>query len=72
VSAATSRGADDETVRALRAVPPVEYRSMDEVLRSVRLREEEDDVPPHAQAAARREHTKPGLSERTKDIPLDQ
>ena len=72
VAAAVTRGADEDTVRALRAVPPVEYGGQTEVLRAVRLREEEDDVPAHARASARREHTKPGLAERSKDLPVDR
>jgi Protein of unknown function (DUF2795) len=70
VAAAMSRGADDDTVRALRAAPPALYGGMSEVLRAVRLREEEDDVPPPARAVPRREHTKPWLWKRSKGIPL--
>jgi Protein of unknown function (DUF2795) len=71
VAAAMSRGADDDTIRALRAAPPVEYGGMSEVLRAVRLREDED-VPPYARAAARRQHTKPGLAARSRDFRLDR
>jgi hypothetical protein len=41
---AEATGADDPTIRALRAMPPVDYRNLDEVLRSadfdVKAREE--------------------------------
>ena len=71
VETAARNGADDETLRALRAVPPVDYGGVAEVLRSVRLRDESDAPPPRARAAARQEHTRPGLSEQSKDIPTD-
>ncbi len=35
VAAATEAGADERVVRALRAIPPVDYASIDEVVRSV-------------------------------------
>ena len=46
VDQALAKGADEQTVRALRAIPPAEYRSLSEVLSSVPLRDEEDMVPP--------------------------
>jgi hypothetical protein len=55
-------------VRALRAIPPVEYRNLSEVQSSVPLRDEEDTVPPSQQAQARRTHTKPGLAESAKEV----
>lgn len=72
VDAATRNGAEDETIRAPRGIPPVDCRSMDEVLRSVSLADSSDAPPPHAQEAARREHTHPGLSESSKDVPRDR
>jgi hypothetical protein len=36
VAAAESAGAPEAVVRSIRAIPPVDYRSRDEVLRSVR------------------------------------
>jgi uncharacterized protein DUF2795 len=68
VHRARVNGADEQTVRALRAIPPVEYRSLAEVLSSVALRDEEDTVPPSHQAQARRTHTKPGLAESAKEV----
>lgn len=41
LEAARSRGGDDEALRALRAMPPVDYGSAEEVLRSL-------DVDPSA------------------------
>jgi hypothetical protein len=38
----------------------------------MRLREEDDDIPPHARASTRREHTMPGLAERAKNVPVDR
>ncbi|GAA4697565.1 hypothetical protein GCM10023215_39770 [Pseudonocardia yuanmonensis] len=37
VSAAERAGAPDEVLRSLRAIPPVDYRSRAEVVRSVRV-----------------------------------
>jgi hypothetical protein len=68
VDRALANGADDHTVRALRAIPPVEYQSLSEVLSSVPLRDEQDEVQPGQQAQARRTHTKPGLAESAKDV----
>lgn len=63
---AAQAGADDDTVRALRAIPPVSYANLTEVLQSVSLA---PDREPADQAAQRRTHTTPGLSEQDKDIP---
>ena len=67
VDQALENDADAQTVRALRAIPPVEYRSLSEVLSSVSLDYEKDVVPPGQQARARRTHTKPGLAESAKN-----
>ncbi len=69
VDQALENDADHETVRALRAIPPVEYRSLSEVLSSVSLDDEKDVVLPGQQAQARRTHTKPGLAQSAKDLP---
>jgi hypothetical protein len=63
---ATQAGADQDTVRAIRAIPPVSYSNLTEVLRSVSLVPDRD---PADQAAQRRTHTTRGLSELDKDIP---
>jgi len=67
VDQALENDADAQTVRALRAIPPVEYRSLSEVLSSVSLDDEKDVVSPGQQAQARRTHTKPGLAESAKN-----
>ena len=68
VDRALANGADEQTVRALRSIPPVEYRSLSEVLSSVPLRDEQDVAQSGQQAQARRTHTKLGLAESVKDV----
>ena len=53
-------------MRALKAVPPVTYSSFNELLRAVPLQQ---DRSPADEAAQRRMHTKPGLSQYDKDVP---
>ncbi|WP_219418602.1 DUF2795 domain-containing protein [Pseudonocardia nigra] len=65
--AAGTRGADEDTLRALRAVPPVDYGNMDEVLAAVPLADEASEVTAAKKADRRREHTRPGLAEGSKD-----
>jgi hypothetical protein len=62
---AEDANADSDTVRALRAIPPVSYSNLDEVLRSVTL---DPDLDPADEAARRRTHTHPGLTRQEKDI----
>jgi hypothetical protein len=69
VDQALASGADEHTVRALRAIPPVKYRDLSEVLSSVPLRDKQDVVQSGQQAQTRRTHTKPGLAESAKDVP---
>jgi hypothetical protein len=69
VDCARRAGADDDTVRALQAMPPVSYSNFAEVLRSVPLTSDQSDRSPADQAAQRRMHTKPGLTEQDKDLP---
>jgi hypothetical protein len=66
VGCAQRAGADHDTVRALRAMPPVSYSNFAEVLQSVSLT---SDRSPADKAAQRRLHTKPGLAEQEKDVP---
>ena len=66
VRSADQAGADDETVRALKAVPPVTYANFQELLRAVPLQQDRSHSD---QAAQRRMHTKPGLSQYGKDVP---
>jgi hypothetical protein len=64
---AAESGADEDTVRALRAIPPVSYANLTEVLQSVSL---EPDRDPADRAAQRRTHTARGLAEQEKDVPV--
>ncbi|MFF0487838.1 DUF2795 domain-containing protein [Nocardia sp. NPDC004068] len=66
VSCASRAGADQDTVRALRAIPPESYADIGEVLQSVDLSPDRD---PADRAAQRRTHSHPGLAEQEKDIP---
>ena len=66
VRSADQAGVDGDTVRALKAVPPVTYASFNELLRAVPLQQ---DRSPADEAAQRRMHKKPGLSQYDKDIP---
>ncbi|WP_198588125.1 DUF2795 domain-containing protein [Geodermatophilus chilensis] len=56
---AERRGASPEVVKAIRAVPPVDYRNRDEVVRSLRL-----DPAPHAEPGQQaRASAPPGVSQ---------
>jgi hypothetical protein len=66
---AQRNGADEETIRALRAIPPVDYRNFREVVTSVELVDEDPELEAALKAERRRLHRKPGLSERSKDVP---
>ncbi len=77
LTAAQRHGADEDSMRALRALPPVDYRNADEVLRSI-------DVDPEDRSGTtttsdkgrrRREHDHPGLAEHMKETetsPIEQ
>jgi hypothetical protein len=67
LQAAARNGCDDETTRALRAIPPESYANLSEVLASVPLAE--DRLSDAEKAAAHRIHTKRGLADSAKDIP---
>lgn len=58
--------ADQDTVRALKAIPPVVYETLGEVEQSVSF-DSGDRARDRAQQ--RRTHTKPGLAESEKDTP---
>ena len=64
---ARRNGASEETVRALRALPPVLYHSFAEVEGSVNI-VDEDPEPSAQQAQRRRLHNHPGLAEQAKDV----
>ncbi len=60
VAAAEEADAPHAVVRILRAIPPVEYRSRAEVLRSVAVKEE---LPPSEHAARARDRTHQRIAE---------
>jgi hypothetical protein len=66
LGAAARNGCDDETSRALRAIPPEIYANLSEVMASVTLGD--DDLSDAEKAEAHRVHTKPGLAQSAKDI----
>jgi len=71
VAAAGRHGAPDEVVRAIRAIPPVDYRNKDEVVRSLRL-----DPAPHRDpgraAQQARQDSAPGIAEHERDLQQDR
>jgi hypothetical protein len=66
LEAAARNGCDDETSRALRAIPPETYANISEVMASVTLGD--DDLTDAEKAEAHRVHTKPRLAQSAKDI----
>ena len=67
LAAAERRSCDDDTIRALRSIPPETYAGFAEVLASVPLT---DDVMTNGErGAAHRVHAKPGVTERDRDVP---
>ena len=65
VATARREGADEDALRSLRAIPPVDYRNKDEILASI-------DVDPKEGTAGdnpglNRVHTHPGLAQHEKD-----
>jgi hypothetical protein len=68
LAAARRNNADGDVERALRAVPPEEYRNLEEVLRSTGTDDEAPELSARLRAPRRREHTHPGLAEREKDV----
>lgn len=67
VRTAVENGCDEETVRALRAIPPETYANFSEVLASVPLAD--GRLSPAEKAEAHRIHTHPRLADSAKDIP---
>ncbi len=66
VSCAAESGADEDTVRAVKAIPPVEYADLAEVPQSVSL----DDGRTDAERAAQsRDHAHPTVTERERAVP---
>ncbi|MBB4934539.1 hypothetical protein F4561_005359 [Lipingzhangella halophila] len=66
---ARANGADDETVRALRALPVAEYENFEQVAASVAKTDAGGPTDDADKANARRHHTHPQMAEREKDIP---
>jgi hypothetical protein len=67
LAAAERRSCDDDTIRALRSIPPETYAAFAEVLASVPLA---DDVMTDGErGAAHRVPAKPGVTERDRDVP---
>lgn len=67
VRAAVENGCDEETVRALRAIPPETYMNFSQVLASVPLAE--DRLSEAQKGAAHRVHTHPRLADSAKEVP---
>ncbi|MDQ3957003.1 MAG: DUF2795 domain-containing protein [Actinomycetota bacterium] len=70
LAVAESNRADEEVMRSLRGLPPVEYRSRAELLRSIDADPAElEGRLPGEKGPQRREHTHSGMAEHMKDVP---
>lgn len=72
IQAAQQAGASEQVIAALRAIPPVDYRNRDEVIRSVPTDPAGDlDLSPAQRAGQKREaHRKPRrLAEYLREVP---
>jgi hypothetical protein len=67
VAAAAAAGAPDEVLRALRAMPPVEYRSRAEVLRSAHVDPAAEVRTPSRRARQAREGN-PRVAQHLRDV----
>lgn len=68
LEAARRQGASADIEKELRALPPVPYRNLAEVVASVRTDDESAEERATLKAPRRREHAKPGLAEQGKDV----
>jgi hypothetical protein len=69
LAAATEAGADAETLRALRALPPVDYRNLAEVVRSADLDPAElEGQTPSEKALQARRHDKYRVAEHMREV----
>ncbi|SEK65024.1 Protein of unknown function [Blastococcus sp. DSM 46786] len=68
LAAASSRGASEEVLRAIRAIPPVDYRNDDEVIRSLRL----DPSPGREPGAQARAEAAQGVGQAVRDPQEDR
>lgn len=66
VEQAEHNDAPDEVVRAFRAMPPVEYENINEVLSSVTIRNDQSDADKANQA---HRHAHSGLAEHERETP---
>jgi ribosomal protein L12E/L44/L45/RPP1/RPP2 len=66
VAVADRNGADQDTLGALRGIPAVDYRNVDEVLASVT---HDSDMTPAETAQANTLPDKSGLAQSAKDLP---
>ncbi|WP_093840087.1 DUF2795 domain-containing protein [Streptomyces aidingensis] len=70
IRAAQVSGASQETVKALRGIPPEDYGNREEVVRSVRLKPDTDLGHSAGQRAAQaRKGGKQGLAQQLRDAP---
>jgi hypothetical protein len=67
LEAANRNGCDEDTGRALRAIPPETYANFGEVLSSVALTDD-DDMTDAEKSEAHRVHTKTHLAQSAKDV----
>lgn len=68
VDHAEHHDAPQDVVRALRAIPPVTYGSIAEVLDSVPVRDDQSDAEKASQA---HQHTHSGLAEQERETPVN-
>ena len=66
VQEAAREGAPEEVLKALRAMPPLDYRNKTEVLRSAAVKEE---LPPSEHAVRARDHTHERIAEPLREPP---
>jgi hypothetical protein len=62
------QGAPEDVLKALRRMPPVDYRNRAEVLRSAAVKE---DLTPSEHAARARDHTHQRIAEPLREPPPD-
>lgn len=68
VAHAEQNDAPQDVVRALRAMPPVQYGSIGEVLSSVTVRDDQSDAEKASQA---HHHAHSGLAEHERETPVN-
>ncbi|OMQ16088.1 hypothetical protein A7K94_0204925 [Modestobacter sp. VKM Ac-2676] len=71
VAAAQQKGATEDVLRAIRAIPPVDYRNEGEVVSSLRVDEGPGPVPGQAAEQARYD-SKPGIAQPSRDPQQDR